>query len=300
VSSAFEFLEATMGEVQDLAKEGIRHFDQDLRTFELSQIQEHFAAKSSGRIVITRLIKNLIWQAVSLRRAGRLGPIDGNLRSFFYQWVKPVVGRIPGALEAKTDPYETMLDIFAKLVAKQRLFRYSELDLADENFQNRRLGQTLPNVLVFAEKVGFFRLLLRVHRRWSVSIMALGGTPSLLSTQFFVEELSSSKPMTLIAICDWDPAGWDILHAQKRQLEDEGIEVRDLHNLIVPDLFTQRQKHLFRFPVPKRQRSRNQRWLSETGGLDGELFGIESDALDRDLLEQLIDELISPISNLDA
>jgi hypothetical protein len=193
-----------------------------------------------------------------------------------------------------------MLDIFAKLVAKQRLFRYSELDLADENFQNRRLGQTLPNVLVFAEKVGFFRLLLRVHRRWSVSIMALGGTPSLLSTQFFVEELSSSKPMTLIAICDWDPAGWDILHAQKRQLEDEGIEVRDLHNLIVPDLFTQRQKHLFRFPVPKRQRSRNQRWLSETGGLDGELFGIESDALDRDLLEQLIDELISPISNLDA
>jgi hypothetical protein len=135
-----------------LAAEKIEHFEADIRGFDLAQLQEHFGAASSGRIVVSRLIKNLVWQAVSRRRAGQLVRVDGNLRSFFYQWVKPVVARIPEALEAKTDPYDTMLEVFTELVGTHRLFRYSELDLTDENFQHRRIGPVKPLVVVFAEK----------------------------------------------------------------------------------------------------------------------------------------------------
>ena len=280
-----------------LSAEKIRDFDRDIRGFKLSEIQEHFAAASSGRVIISRLIKNLVWQAVSRRRAGQLGSIDGNLRSFFYQWVKPVVARVPDALEAKTDPYDTMLEVFVELVGTHRLFRYSELDLTDENFQHRRLGATHPLVVVFAEKIGFFRFLLRIHRKWGVTVMALGGTPSLLSSQYLAEALGDleGRGLELVSLCDWDPAGHDIIGAQARHFELEGIEVRSNRSLIRPEHFTEEEKQLFRFPLPRRQKSRNRRWFEETGGLDGVMVGLESDAMDRGRLEALADKVLGEL-----
>jgi hypothetical protein len=280
-----------------LAAEKIAHFDEDIRGFVLAEIQEHFGAASSGRIIISRVIKNLVWQAVSRRRSGQLGSIDGNLRSFFYQWVKPVVARIPEALEAKTDPYDTMLEVFTELVGVHRLFRYSELDLTDEGFQHRRLGKIKPLVVVFAEKIGYFRFLLRIHRKWGVTVMALGGTPSLLSSQYLAEALGDleGQALDLVSLCDWDPAGHDIIRAQKRHLELEGIEVRSLRDLIRPEHFTDEEKQLFQFPIPSRQKTRNRRWLEETGGLDGALVGLESDAMDRGRLEALADKVVGEL-----
>ena len=88
-----------------LEEADLRHFDQDIRSMARKDLIRHFAADSSGRVLVTKLIKNIIWQAYERIQAGSAPTIQGNIRSFWYLWVKPVVGRVPNYSDAKTDPY---------------------------------------------------------------------------------------------------------------------------------------------------------------------------------------------------
>ncbi len=281
-----------------LEYEGIQEFETELRRFSLEEIQEHFSAESSGRIILTKVIKSLIWQAVSWVRSGRISGVDGNLRSFFYQWIKPVMARIPGALEQKRDPYSTMLDVFVELVEKYQLFRYAELDLDDANWEHRRIGVTNPHLLIFAEKIGFFRFLRRIHDSYSVTVAALGGTPSLLSTEYLVRSLGQvvelDRQFVAFFIVDWDPSGYQIIHSQLRQLRSLGIANIEPHELIEPEHYTPEDIEVFRFPLPGRQKTKNRKWLETTGGINGELYGLEADSMPRARLSSLLDEKIQP------
>ena len=66
-----------------LKKEKIQHFDQDLRSMSHAQLSKHFGATHSGRIMLTGLIKNIIWQAYERIQAGTEPPIEGNIRTFW-------------------------------------------------------------------------------------------------------------------------------------------------------------------------------------------------------------------------
>jgi len=79
---------------QTLAAEGIADYAQDLRQLSAKELRALFAFASSGKINATRVIKNLIWQAYTAIRDGRRAPIGGNLRSFWYTDVKPVLSRL--------------------------------------------------------------------------------------------------------------------------------------------------------------------------------------------------------------
>lgn len=277
-----------------LVREGIREFDEDIRRFDFARLKEEFGAASSGRIIVAKVIKNLIWQAVGQVRSGKISGLEGNLRSFFYTHIKPVVARIPGALDAARDPYDSMLGAFVELVEDYGLVSYIELDLDDENYHHRLVGERHPHLIVFAEKVGFFRFLERLHRDLGITVAALGGTPSVLSTEYLVKSLSEkvelSKPFVALSITDWDPSGYQIAEAQIRQLRSFGIEQVEHKALIHPKRYTADELALFRFPLPKRQKTKNQNWLEETGGLEGKLFGLESDSMPRQRLQKLVEE----------
>lgn len=282
-------------EEQILKREGIRLFEhEDIRRFDIERLKEEFGAVSSGRIVLTKVIKNLIWQAVAQVRSGQLSGLDGNLRSFFYTHIKPVMARIPGALEGARDPYDTMLDVFVELVEEYGLVSYVELDLDDENYHHRKIGERHPNLIVFAEKIGFFRFLERLHRDLGITVAALGGTPSVLSTEFWVKSLAEKVELTdefvVLSVTDWDPSGFQIAEAQLRQLRSFGIEQIRHESLIHPKHYTADEIELFRFPLPGRQKTKNKNWLDETGGIEGELFGLESDSMPRQRLRGLVEK----------
>ena len=283
---------------QILEREGIKIFEKDLRRFSLEEISEHFGAVSSGRIILTKVIKNLVWQAVCWIREGRIEGIEGNLRSFFYQWVKPVMARIPGALEQERDPYDTMLDVFVELVEKYRLFEYADLDLVDDNWEHRRVGERFPHLFVFSEKTGFFRLLRKLHEEHDVTVVALGGFPSLLSSEYLVRELREAteleRSFVAFSIVDWDPAGYQIARSFLSQLGGLGLAQFQHEPLIRPEHYTQEEVQLFRYPLPTRQRTKNQNWLEETGGIEGELFGLEADSMPRSRLRDLLREKLNP------
>lgn len=276
-----------------LKREGIQEFGGDIRRFGLERLAKEFGAASSGRIILAKVIKNLIWQAVGQVRAGQISGLDGNLRSFFYTHIKPVMARIPGALEGARDPYDTMLDAFVELVEEYGLISYVELDLDDENYHHRKIGERHPHLIIFAEKVGFFRFLERLHGDLGVTVMALGGTPSVLSSEYLVQALSERTdlrgPFVALSITDWDPSGFQIARAQIRQLQSFGIEQVQHEPLIHPRHYTADEIELFRFPLPGQQKTKNRNWLRETGGIDGELFGLESDSMPRQRLRELVE-----------
>ena len=150
---------------------------------------------------------------------------------------------------------------------------------------------------MFAEKVGFWRWLKRVQKVWPVTVVALGGMPSLLSSEYLLRDLREVvdvdvSVLTLFSVVDWDPSGWQIARAFARQLERVGASTVSLTSLVTPELYSEQERAIYRYPLPRKQRTKNRKWLQETGGLDGQGFGLESDAVNKDLLtEQLVEQL---------
>jgi len=274
----------------------VRQFDQDLRTMTAEQLKKEFSASSSGRILVKELIRNAVYQAYSWIRKGKVPAIDGNLRSLFYQWIKPILSKLVKEMrKVKTEPYGEMINELEYFIFDLKLFRYEDFGLLDERWENRFFSDGRhPNILVFAEKNGFVKWLQEVSRKFGVHGMALGGSPSHLSTEYLVSQLrkkfKSFEPLVLFGITDYDPSGADIAASFREQLERQDVAVEALHQLVEPSLFLPEELTNYRFPVPAKYPTRIQRWLREGGGLDGQAFGLEADSLPKDRLLRTLSE----------
>jgi hypothetical protein len=69
---------------QILAAEGMADYAQDLRQMSAEELLRRFAFARSGKVNVTRVIKNLVWQAYTAIHDGTRPPLAGNLRSFWY------------------------------------------------------------------------------------------------------------------------------------------------------------------------------------------------------------------------
>jgi hypothetical protein len=290
----------TSNNLEEILKaEKIYHIDKDIRLMTREELSEYFAADSSGRILLAKLIKNTIWQAYEKIRSGEETPISGNIRTFWYLWIKPVLAHIPDDDEVKTDPYDTMLKAFTRMIMDLKLFRYADFDFTDENWENRRIGTRRPEVLIFSEKTGWIRFLRDMYDGFGVSILALGGAPSALTSEYTAEHLkyviSEEQAVQLIGIVDYDPSGDLIASAFKDQLAATGLPNTTLKNTILPEHYLPEEIELFKYPVTEKQKTKNNNWLKKTGGINGELYGLESESMPRERLRTLIEQLINNI-----
>ena len=279
-----------------LKRLGIVRFNRDMRALPRADLAEAFASQRSGRIILTRLMRSIIWQVLERIRSGDLPAISGNLRTFWYRHVKPVLAHIPDDDTAKTDPYETMLAAFTELVMEEKLCRYAEFDFTDENWEHRRIGTRKPHILLFAEKRGWMRFLKQAHEQWGISVLSLGGAPSALTSEYTAAHLQSvlksDAQILLLGIVDFDPSGWVIAKAFQDQLAQTGLTQTQLHTLIHPSHYPPEELTLFRFPLPKGQATLTTRWLEQTGGIDGEKWGLESESMPFDKVKSLIQHFI--------
>ena len=78
-----------MGLEELLDELGIHRFDEDIRTLSRDQLAEHFSTQHSGRIKLAPLVRSILFNAHDRIRSGQSQPIFGNVRSLYYQWVKP-------------------------------------------------------------------------------------------------------------------------------------------------------------------------------------------------------------------
>jgi len=142
---------------------------------------------------------------------------------------------------------------------------------------------------------------------FDVTVVALSGWPSLLSTEYMglhIQEAAGFDPpekvwdevtVPLFSIVDWDTTGWYIARAFIEQLQDVGLQRYELHNLIHPEHYTHDELEFLTYPLPDgpRQRKKNRTWLEHDGGIEGALLGLEADSLPRQRLAEILAKQIS-------
>ena len=272
---------------QILAAEGIADSAQDLRQLSAAELRRLFAFASSGKINATRVIKNLIWQAYTRIQDGSRLPIAGNLRSFWYTDVKPVLSRLGVPVEGRRAT-ELVYDAFVELVTRHHLFHYRDLGFLDEGAQTRAVGQANGTVILFAEKDGRFALVRDIAQAADATALALGGYPSSLATEYLVHALQhagvlAARPaLQLFSVVDYDPSGYWIAREFAAQLHAFGVQEVTVHPLLRPERLTTEQVALGRYTLPTGSKTTN--WLRETGGIDGEPDGLEADAFPPDVI----------------
>ena len=268
------------------------------------ELRERFSFLN-GRIDTSRLVRNLLWQDHNLIKAGTLRPVEGNIRSYWYARVKPVLAR--ARARGFDDKYSTLIRELRDMVVEHKVLRYADFGFLDESRNQRQLGQDNPHIWCVAEKTGHLNLLEQFHRLYGVTFYALGGQPSALGSESFVAMLKGAglnrASCLMVSIVDFDPAGLSIIESFMHHLTALGFEGQLRHtSLIHPARLTKEQIMLNRYPLPRssRQLTIRQDWLDRTGGLKAygyQSYGLEADAMSREQLTQLFEQEITPHLN---
>jgi hypothetical protein len=280
-----------------LRREGIYHFEELIHLQPKDWLIRHFGPGRKYPVNINKLMKNIIWQ-IRTRIVRKDQPkIEGLIRSFWYTYLKPTLARAD-SLSHKVDQYPQMIESFIRLIQYSDLMRYKDIGFLDDNENDRKIGIN-NHIIFFAEKAGHYPLLQRIAQDTDVTILSLGGQPSLLSAEYFVDEMKAQeidirKTFYTYSLVDYDTSGWIIRDAFLNDLKFFGLKYIQHKDIILPEIFTQEEIELNKFPLPqsKEMKSKNKKWLEETGGINGALYGLEADAAPAERIEQLFNSQI--------
>ena len=169
----------------------------------------------------------------------------------------------------------------------------------DDNKHRKTVGENY-HIIVFAEKEGQFPFLMRLNQKYGVTVISLGGVPSLLSVEYFVDDLKAKgidirQKFYLFSLVDYDPSGSVVKNSFIDHLKVYGVKNVETFDLVRLDLLTEDQLNKRKYPLPKGAETKNKNWLKETNGINGELYGLETEALHPKHIEELLVEKIEPL-----
>jgi hypothetical protein len=194
--------------------------------------------------------------------------------------------------------------------------RYEDIGFRDENQAHRRVGAN-ANIILFSEKLGHQDFLSETAEKYNVSILALGGQPSVLTSEYFVDSVRKAgvnlqRSFYLFSIVDYDPSGWIIRDAFVNNLKFYGITHTRVIDLIHPDMLTPEELMLARFQIPyteamraknqgglkqvRKRHYQNQKYL-EDEPLRGKkvLYGLESESISAKRLTKELERVMVPL-----
>ena len=283
-----------------LRKAGIRHYDELIHDQPQDWLIKNFKAEGKAPkypVNVSRLMRNLVWQMKERVAAGEK-EFHELVRTYWYMYIKSTLVRA-GSLAADTDQYKQLTENIADMVKVFLLLEYKDIGFRDENEANRKVGVN-ANFIPFSEKLGHFGYLTELQRQHNVSIISLGGQPSVMNTEYFVDDLKGVKvsqvledrPMMLrlpdtgvqslpapalgakinlkrsfylYSIVDYDPSGWIIRDAFIKNLNHYKIKNTQVYDLINPDMLNEEQIMLARYPIRAGadMEAKNKKWLAD-------------------------------------
>jgi hypothetical protein len=243
------------------------------------------------------LIRAVIWWVKEAIAAGREPPVGGNLRTFWYRYLKPIMDGVAGI--NPTTGYTRLAVELGDLVLRRQVMRYSDLDLTDENWEHRRIGTRRPEVIVYAEQSGWMRDLRHLHEEVGCTVVCWQGQPSGITSEFtarhVLDAMDVPRPAELVSLTDYDPAGDIIMASFEEQLTACGLTVASNHRIVTPECFSAAEREMHAMPLTPRGKSQTTifaRWLTRTGGVDGSPIALSSEALGYERLRPvLVDHL---------
>jgi hypothetical protein len=294
---------------------GIRHFKKLIHEQDKKWLVKYFGEGADEYPVnIACLMRNIVWQLRERILKGEKPPLTELVRTFWYMYIKPTLARADSLAE-KVDQYAQLIDQLVFMVKDLELLRYNDIGFRDDNEAHRKVGAN-ANVLLFAEKLGHQGFLTEIAEMYKVSTIALGGQPSVLNVEYFVDDLKKTKinlqrSFYLFSIVDFDTSGWIIRDAFLDDLAHYGIKNVKVFDLINPDVLTPDEVLMSRYPIPtpESMRTKNRQWLKEVQKrhyknqkylIEGEkLYGLESEAVSSKRLTEELKEVMVPIIGKD-
>ena len=298
-----------------LRKAGIRHYDELIHDQTEEWLIENFNQGATDYPVnVARLMRNIVWQTRERIIKGEKPPLKELLRTFWYMYINPTLSRA-GALAIKADQYAQLIDNIVFMVKEIEVMEYKDIGFRDDNQANRKIGAN-ANIILFSEKLGHQEFLSEIADKYNISILALGGQPSVLNAEYFVDTLKQARiglqrSFYLFSIVDYDPSGWIIRDAFINNLKFYGIPNTRVIDLIHPDMLTPEEVKLARYRIkePEEMRVKNKNWLKEVHKRDYKnqqyleetkkdkkiLYGLEAESVSGKRLTQKLEEEMVPL-----
>jgi hypothetical protein len=265
-------------------------------------------------INVARLMRNIIWQLRERVVSGDKEQVNELVRTFWYMYVKPTLSRA-GALSDEADQYKQMVAQLVFMVTELDVMRYSDIGFRDDNEAHRQLGAN-ANILLFSEKLGHQAFLSEMADKYQVSIVALGGQPSVVNVEYFVDTVKAAgvnlkRSFYLFSVVDFDPSGWIIRDAFVTDLAFYGIKNVRMVDLITPDMLTPEEVRMsrYRIPIGPDMRVKNAAWLEAVGkrkfrnqdllveekGGRPVLYGLEAESISGKRMAAKLEEVMAPL-----
>lgn len=265
-----------------LMKENIKYYQKLIYLMTKEELLKNFS-DSAGNPVISLLIANFLYQFALKIRAGEAEPLEGgNVRSLWYM-IKPAISKL-GALEG-SDHYKTLSEVLARLVT-HKIVTYKEYGLTEE--ENWIIGKTNPHVILLAEKRSHFKFIQGFNAQYGVSVLAAGGVPGMITMEFFTDALKKAitqshlKEIPIITLTDYDPAGDLIVSTFIDNLKTYNVPKTKFIRLVAPSVFTPEELEAYKYSLVGENEATPamvRKWLKKTGGINGQPYGLETDAL---------------------
>jgi len=298
-----------------LRKAGIRHYDELIHDQSKEWLIKNFKQGATDYPVnVARLMRNIVWQTRERIQKGEKPPLKELLRTFWYMYIKPTLSRAD-ALAIKADQYAQLIDNIVYMVKGIQVMRYEDIGFRDENQAHREVGAN-ANIILFSEKLGHQDFLSDIRDKYKVSILALGGQPSVLTSEYFVDiirkrDISLQRSFYLFSIVDYDTSGWIIRDAFIDNLRFYGITHTRVVDLIHPDILTPEEIKLARYKIPDteamkvknktwikevyKRNYKNQQYMEETKKGERILYGLEAESVSAKRLTDELERVMVPL-----
>lgn len=268
-------------------QENLRPFNKELRLMSADELKNHFNHPRTNRFNTHDFMANFIWEYYQLLQRGLREPVQGNIRTFWYV-LKPTLAKAVTIQGQKQ--YAKMLNTFQRMVVKHRLFKFHDFGFINEGEQYYQIGERYPQIILVSEKTGHYKRLQAIQKEFGITLIALGGMPSILTTEYFSQVLWQAIPakaqnqgLHILSLTDYNPSGAIILKSFTTQLTHEGLkQFASIRPLLVPSLFTPDELQAITEPLPlhtQADKTKAEKWIAAGGGVNGQPLGIESESL---------------------
>lgn len=257
------------------------------------------------------IVRSILIAEVEAIRAGQPREMR-TLRGLWYEIVKPILSRLGvlNELTANGKPIAWDSNLSERLgeLVKGGFTSYEELKIIDGSRQRFKaqdvytrlidvsmVGGNYPWVILFTEKDTIWPVIQNLATLYGVSAISGGGQPANSCSENITREIIRSdqfraggpQEIILLELTDYDPAGYSIAKAQFDQIreaaanisaaEREGLErVKVLRLGLYPEQLTAEELTANAYDPKDKGLDK---WLKETGGINGQPLGLELDSM---------------------
>jgi hypothetical protein len=253
-----------------------------------------------GSLANSEVMRTLLVAEVAAIRAGAERE-ERTMRGMWYDYIKPCLSRArlldKTTRNGKETDWARLLSSYLAEMVRDGGTTYEELRIVDGSRQRQvavsivrpmadveLVGPHYPWLILFTEKDTIWNVVETVASLYGVSAISGGGEPSAACTENTVKAIQASEtyhgePLTLLALTDYDPYGYVIAQSQFDQITEavKGRAPVFFERLgLQPGQLTPEER---RAKAYKPKADGLEAWYAETGGVDGQILGLELDAL---------------------